>query len=597
MSEAKTENCQNCKSEFTIEPEDFEYYKKIEVPEPTFCPECRMQRRMAWRKENLIFYKRKCEATGKNLISIYNPKSPIKVYDQEYWFSDKWDPMDHGEDYDFDKPFFEQFKELLHNVPEPATINDDAVESDYCNDCNAVKGCYLTTNSGYAENLVFCNRSVDCKDSLDMYVINKSELCYQTLYCLNSYKLFFSSHCDSCVESYFLYDCRNCEHCFGCTNLKHKRYHIFNKPYSKKEYFEKLKEFNLGSFKSLMKYQGKLQQMRLKAVHRYANIIKSTNSTGDEIGNSKNCQHCFDVKDCEDLKYANWAGFGYPLKDSYDCGPGAAMTELAYEVVNTGLGGTKNMFVVVSWYNHATEYSYNCRNSGNLFGCVGLRSKNYCILNKQCSKEEYEELIPKIKQHMKDTPYTDKKSNVYTYGEFFPIEMSPFSYDETIAQEQFFLNREEVEKNHYPNFDRPKNEYEPTVRASELSDNIKDVKDSILDEVIGCAHASDECLGSGVFRLIPQELKFYKKHNLPLPRLCPVCRHHKRTKQRNPMKLHERKCMCEGEHSEDKTYTNVAKKHSSHSKDQSCPNKFQTTYASDRKEVIYCEDCYQKEVE
>ena len=41
-----TENriCQNCKSEFIIEPEDFNFYEKIKVPAPTWCPECRMIR-------------------------------------------------------------------------------------------------------------------------------------------------------------------------------------------------------------------------------------------------------------------------------------------------------------------------------------------------------------------------------------------------------------------------------------------------------------------------------------------------------------------------------------------------------------------------
>ncbi len=42
----ETKTCQNCKKEFQIEPEDFAFYEKINVPPPTFCPECRMIRRM-----------------------------------------------------------------------------------------------------------------------------------------------------------------------------------------------------------------------------------------------------------------------------------------------------------------------------------------------------------------------------------------------------------------------------------------------------------------------------------------------------------------------------------------------------------------------
>ena len=114
---------------------------------------------------------------------------------------------------------------------------------------------------------------------------------------------------------------------------------------------------------------------------------------------------------------------------------------------------------------------------------------------------------------------------------------------------------------------------EPTIKASDLPDNIKDVDDSILKEVIECNNANNNCAGSKVLRIIPQELKFYKKMNLPLPRLCPDCRHRERIKQRNPLKLWKRKCMNKG-----------------------CDNTFETTYSPDRKEIIYCEECYNKEV-
>jgi len=42
----ETHKCQNCKKEFEITNDDFGFYKKIGVPAPTFCPECRLKRRM-----------------------------------------------------------------------------------------------------------------------------------------------------------------------------------------------------------------------------------------------------------------------------------------------------------------------------------------------------------------------------------------------------------------------------------------------------------------------------------------------------------------------------------------------------------------------
>jgi hypothetical protein len=43
--------CQNCKNQFTIEPEDFAFYEKIKVPPPTFCPSCRFQWRLSFMNE------------------------------------------------------------------------------------------------------------------------------------------------------------------------------------------------------------------------------------------------------------------------------------------------------------------------------------------------------------------------------------------------------------------------------------------------------------------------------------------------------------------------------------------------------------------
>jgi len=140
--------------------------------------------------------------------------------------------------------------------------------------------------------------------------------------------------------------------------------------------------------------------------------------------------------------------------------------------------------------------------------------------------------------------------------------------------------------------DKDKLDYKPTIKAKNLPDNIKDVDDSILKEVIECQNAGPDCAGSDVFRIIPEELKFYRKMNLPLPRLCPHCRYYQRIAP-DRLKLYERKCMCAGTHSKDKVYQNTAEHNH---KDNPCPNAFQTTYAPDRPEIVYCEECYNKEV-
>ncbi|MBU0627026.1 hypothetical protein KKG31_00025 [Patescibacteria group bacterium] len=45
-------------------------------------------------------------------------------------------------------------------------------------------------------------------------------------------------------------------------------------------------------------------------------------------------------------------------------------------------------------------YLDNCYDCKNCFGCISLKRKEFCILNKQYTKEEYERLVEEIKRKM-----------------------------------------------------------------------------------------------------------------------------------------------------------------------------------------------------
>ena len=111
-NKSETKKCQNCKKDFVIKQEDFNFYEKVKVPPPTFCVECREQRRLAFRNERVL-YKRICDLCGQNVVSRVSPDKKYSMYCTKCWWSDKWDPFDFGKDYDFSRPFFEQWKELF----------------------------------------------------------------------------------------------------------------------------------------------------------------------------------------------------------------------------------------------------------------------------------------------------------------------------------------------------------------------------------------------------------------------------------------------------------------------------------------------------
>jgi len=562
--------CQNCRQEFVIEPEDFAFYEKMKVPPPTFCPECRIVKRMSWRNERTLYH-RKCDATGKDIITMFAPEQPLVVYERDYWWSDNWDQLASGRDYDFSKPFFQQFRELFEKAPLPNLANTNTVNSEYGNHSLDMKNCYLHYASLKCEDSSYITSVISDKDSLDLCKTKDTTQCYDDILCGGLNRTSFSYDSDDSLNCAFLQACKNLIDCLGCINLRNRSNCIFNQQYTKEEYQKERAKYDFGSYKQLEDFRKKFEEFKKQHPRRHGFIHKSQNCIGDNIVNSKNVYMGFDIfGDVEDCKYVIWA---MDLRDSYDGGPGFGLaTNNCYEAVDTGDSGTRILFSVYTHSSQNTNYTYACKNSANLFGCVGLRSKQYCILNKQYTKEEYEALVPKIIQHMNEMPYTDKAGRRYKYGEFFPSELSPFAYNETIAQEYYPKDKAEVLQQGYRWREPDTKQYKITLQPADLPDHIKDVQDDILNQVIACEHegkCNHQCMGA--FKIIPSELAFYRAMNLALPRLCSNCRHYARLAQRTPFKLWDRQCA-------------------------KCGKDIKTSYSPDRPEIIYCESCYNAEV-
>jgi hypothetical protein len=582
---SEIKNCQNCKNNFTIESDDFSFYEKIKMPPPTWCWKCRAMRRMSFRNFRYLF-ERTCDATGKKIFTIYPPNAPMPVYSRDYWMSDQWDAIDYGRDYDFSRPFFEQFKELYHSVPASNTLNQNQINSDYSSGLD-LKNCYLCFDAGYAEDSAYgvsLQKSKQCFDTINCKL---SELFYYCINITSCYEVFFSRNCTSCVNTWFSQDCVGCTDCFGCTNLRNKSYHIFNEPYSREEYLEKIKQFNLDSWTGICEIRKTAEEFWLKNPTRFRHGLKDFGCTGDYIYNSAELRNCFFANGAQNC--ANSQSIIYdPIRDSMDLTSSGVDIELSYECSGSGSSIHSTAFATDSLTMSDSKYLINCRQVSDVFGCVALHSKKYCILNKQYTKEEYKELVPKIIEHMNAMPYVDEKGRVYRYGEFFPPLISPFGYNESQAYEYFPLPKEDVEslgfKWRVPN----ERHYSVTKKTNDLPDRISEVDDSILDDVISCEHSehnthTKDCGANcaTAFKITAEELQFYKQMNIPLPRLCFNCRHIDRILWRNNPELYTRSCMCENE---------------SHAHEGKCSNEFQTTYAFDRLETVYCESCYQQEI-
>lgn len=515
----------------------------------------------------------------------------MTIYDRDYWWSDNWDQLTTGRDYDFSKPFFAQFAELMKAAPLPNLANSNCPGLEYGNHSTNCKNGYLLHASYATEDSAYITGAVEAKDCFDIYKTFKGVQSYEVILSGDINRVFFSYNSDENLNSKFLSDCKNMQESIGCVNMRNRSYCILNKQYTKEEYAKESAKYDFGSYKQLEQFKNDFAKFSAGFPRRYATVLKSTDVTGDHVIHTKNCRNIFDAfGELENCKYAYHA---MSLKDCYDGYGFGGTSELLYECVDAGLNATRCFAGVFTHSSQNTAYTYGCMSSSNLFGCVGLRSKQYCILNKQYTKEEYEAIVPKIIKQMQEVPYADSKGNRYTFGEFFPGVISPFVYNETVAQEYTPLTREKATRDGYRWRDSEDRHYTITIKAADLPDHIRNISDSILKEVIECAHkggCNQQC--TTAFKVIPSELQFLKQFNIALPRLCPNCRHYERLTKRNPFKLWKRECQCRGAQSSNGTYKNInAHPHG----DSACGVEFETPYSPERKEVVYCEKCYQQE--
>lgn len=535
--------CKNCGTQFEITDQDQDFYKRMEVSEPTFCPDCRRQRRLIFRNERNL-YIRNCDFSGKQMITVYSPDKPVKVYHHDIWWSDKWDAKEYGMDFDFTKTFSEQFWVLQSKVPRMSMIITTCENSDYAPYSVNSKNCYMCVSSNFSEDVMYCYQTNSSKDCLDCTLSYHCELCYECVFCVKLYHAFWSINCNNCSDIYFCRDCQGCRNCIGCVSLINKSFHIFNQPVSKEEFNKTIE--TLKNRENILKQAKAFEEFSSKMPFRAVYTIGSENISGNHIINSKNSHYCFEVEGLEDCKYIHTIPLN--AKDCYDCHY-TQNGELCLDSISA-VNDYNCKFVLHSWNVKNSSYVQECYYSSNLFGCLGLKQSKYCILNKQYPEKEYEELLPKIIEHMKKTG---------EWGEYFHPKLSLFAYNESLAQEFFPLPKEEVIKN--GNFWKEKDEREYQPANHQMPDNIDKIDDNVIGKILACTDCGKN------YKIIFQELNFYRKNGIPAPAKCPDCRHKNRIKIRGAHHLWDGKC--------DKCGENTKSEH-----DPTIPK------------IVYCEKCY-----
>lgn len=547
--------CSECKISFEFSEEELGFLsqvspqfggEKFAIPMPQLCKDCRRQTRLAWRNERKLYY-RTCDFSGKSIVSMFSADKPYKIYREQDWWSDKWNPLDYGRDFDFSRPFFEQFAELLRSVPMLSRNILLCENSDFVNGAANCKNCYLSFTLDYCEDSFYVTNAKHCRSCVDCYSVKNCELCYEGIDLENCYKTYFSTRSINCSDSAFLADCLRCTNCIGCVGLVGQEYCIFNQKVTPEAFLEFKK--NLSSHTFLDDFKKKFDAFALAYPKKYYFGNSNEEFSGDNIQNIKNSFNCFESNELENCRNCYYV---FQAKNCMDYDIFGDNSEWIYNCIAVGLNSSNNLFCYGAWNGSGQNlYCMFIGGSSNNFGCVGIKRSSYCIFNKQYSKEDYEVLVARILEHMRQTG---------EWGEFFPMRMSPFAYNESVAADQFPLDKAALLERglKYKEEDSQSNYVGPSLEAP---DTIEATTNDVTNGIFQCE------VSGKPYKVIPNEIQFYRDTGLPLPHRSPEQRHLDRMARRNPRKLWERAC-------------------------GQCAAPIQTTYSPDRPEKVLCEACY-----
>ncbi len=481
-----TQTCQKSGKTFEISDIDQVYYQKRGLPLPKLCPEERLKGRLQFRNERKL-YARKCDISGRQIVSNMRPDAPFPVYHLEEWHKQNFD-VPQLESFDFSKTFAEQYAQLWAKAPRMHKASAGNEEnSEYSNHCGNCRNCYFIFNCEEDEDCMYLKFGDKCRDCVDCSNIIQSELCYECVNVKNSYNLKFSDDCETCADGAFLRNCRGVKNSMFCYGLEHKEFCLFNEQLTKEAYMQKIQEYRLDSHIGLEHCKKLWEEFASKWPKIRSIILSSENSSGESIYNSRNVHNAYNVFNCEDCRYILNS---VDVKDSYDFFAYGMKTALCHEAI-TIANGYDLKFCSAIMHSNFMQYSEHCWSCENCFGCIGLKGKKFCIFNKQYTEEEYKTLVPRIIEHMKSTG---------EYGEFFDSKFASFPYEDSLAQDYWPQAKTENASN------------ATGLNVDQIPDLISQVTDTLAQQAFLCP------IEQKPFKFQVNELRFYKKINVAVPR-------------------------------------------------------------------------------
>lgn len=292
--------------------------------------------------------------------------------------------------------FLSDYHKLKIKYPLVPTHNARSENCDLGDYIVGSKNSYYCFDNAYCENNVYIFDSFKAINCYDGDYVIESENCYECVDVLKVYHCAYLNYCARIYDSYFCWDCCDSNDLFGCVHLKYKKFCIFNKQYTEVEYRQQVKTLFA---KPPEENLAEMLKIAMEFPVTTTLVSHSENSDfGNHIDYSRNMYLCFDTAHCENCAYTYDAHHNKNCFDLFQ----TFHSESVYECVDCA-HLNKSFFMKDCVRVVDCAFCESCDDSHNLFGCVGLKQQEYCILNKKYAKEEYGKIVSEIMDSFRKT--------------------------------------------------------------------------------------------------------------------------------------------------------------------------------------------------
>ncbi|MDA1038209.1 MAG: hypothetical protein O2877_00795 [bacterium] len=484
--------------------EEIGWYKKFNMP-PS-----KLSQNTRWKWEAYYdigyqFWWNKHFDTGKPVLSFHHPATGVRVLPDKEWhardFSNIQKPLD------LNRPFFDQMQALLREVPMPATFNKEEPENSIALFSFGDRDSYFTFACRSARSF-FLIGAFDVEDTSAVFLSSESSKSHSVLHSHRIYNCRYVRESFDCMDSVFLFDCRNCKNCFGASNKRNAEYVWFNEQLSKSEWERRRAEVDLGSRRVVEDHMRHFEKLLLEeSVWPESFNFGSEDAIGDYLNQATRCYYCFDSeKGAVDNYWSAWM-YGAPTQNAFCWG--AVNSSECYLCVSSP-ESSRLKCSYRSTRCEQSEYLFGCIDCVNCFGCIGIKNKQFCILNKQYSEEDYWNLVDQLKCQLLEDG---------SYGEYFPTTMATTYVPENGAVLYAGASESDMRALGGLVFDpesegatgKDRVDLAMARRVEEIPDSIDDLSDDWIGVPIYDSHTKR------TFAFLKPEVEYYRKMRIAPP--------------------------------------------------------------------------------